>query len=183
MIPLFSTAMVLQLIISLISFVVGILAVLFYTSYNEYFTLTMILLVLITFVYVTYIQLNFFVANVVVVVESKWGYAPLKRSAYLMKGAKMVGLKMIMLGVLNSLFVWSCFLKSWKADGDEFWVWMLFRMVVGSFWMTVVLKYYLVANVVLYIYCMKLHGELAMEIHAQEYVSLLIDDNGNKSVC
>lgn len=57
---------------------------------------------------------------------------------------------------------------------------MVAKMVFGSGIIVAVLLYWSVVNVVMYMYCKGLHGELAGEIaeeFASQYVSLPFDDN------
>ncbi|KAH7859720.1 hypothetical protein Vadar_004693 [Vaccinium darrowii] len=45
-------------------------------------------------VVLVYLRVNWALACVVVVVESKWGFEPLQRSAYLMRGMRLVSLSL-----------------------------------------------------------------------------------------
>lgn len=147
----------------------------------ESFT-TMIVVMLMAYVCIAYLQLNWLLANVIVVVESKWGYEPLRRSAYLMKGMKRIALKLFALFVVLSYgLVYTYYWSSWNADTDGIRQCIL-RVVILSCGMALIMRYGLAASVVMYIYCKKMHGELEMMIQPEEYVSLLIDDHGNKVV-
>jgi hypothetical protein len=126
-----------------------------------------------------YLQVNWALACVIVVVESKWGVEPLWRSSKLMKGMKLVSLSLLMyysflIGVsvwLNSTFVEN--INGWKS-----WVFVL-QTVLGSATVTILLLYSVAANTVLYMYCKALNGELASDIaeeFAREYVSLPFDN-------
>ncbi|KAI9169220.1 hypothetical protein LWI28_009063 [Acer negundo] len=105
------------------------------------------------------LQVNWNLASVVVVVESSWGFKPLKRSTSLIKGYKLVA--------LSFYFDW---LKNWG---------FVLQIVFPSTLLTLLFLQYMAANTVLYMYCKAIHGELAMEIaeeFAKEYVSLPSDD-------
>ncbi|GAA0187114.1 hypothetical protein LIER_34402 [Lithospermum erythrorhizon] len=191
-IPLCSTLLVLQLIIFSIGFLIGILGYFIYTlvdsndengSHNSRsFIWTLILVdivMLMVLVCIRYLQVNLIIANVIVVVESKWGYEPLRRSSYLMKGLRTITLKINMLfGLVSCVFVYGFYWSSWTSDTDTLWVWIS-KMVAGSCGMTMLVEYSLIANVVMYIYSMKMKGELGVEIQGDEYVSLNIGDDGN----
>lgn len=131
-----------------------------------------------------YLRVEWCLSNVIVVVESKWGLAALRRSAFLVKGMRGVAFGMILLfglllgflGVLCSTLVPSAGGLSW---GD--WIsWaFVFQAVVYSGFMTILMLYGVAATTVLFMYCKALQGELAFEIaeeFAQEYIRLPFDD-------
>ncbi|KAL0372489.1 UNVERIFIED_CONTAM: hypothetical protein Scaly_0930500 [Sesamum calycinum] len=118
------------------------------------------------------LQVEWYLANVVVVVESQWGLAPLKRSSYLVKGMRRVAFSMIMLfGVLLGLLAMLCSSLVPDVGGiREGWVsWaFIFQTVVYTGFMTILMLYSIAANAMLFMYCKALHGELAFEI-AEEF--------------
>ncbi|KAK9052172.1 hypothetical protein SSX86_028800 [Deinandra increscens subsp. villosa] len=190
--PLVSTAIAAQLILSLISltfflfYVVAIRMgenlgfVINYTS--SYFTLFHALLGAAVSLFVIYFLVNWSLACVVVVTESKWGFEPLWRSSYLVKGMKSVSLSMLLLfGVLIGFWVWvnsNDVLHLDAVDGWRSWPFVV-QLVIGTSILTLLLLHTISANTVLYMYCKALHGELAIEIaeeFAREYVSLPFDD-------
>ncbi|MCD7468653.1 hypothetical protein HAX54_007045 [Datura stramonium] len=129
------------------------------------------------------LQVNWSLAYVIVVVESKWGYEPLRRSAYLVKGMKLVALSVLLFfGILISLLVGGCssfLITLGEANGGWTSFGVIFQMVVCSGFATLLMLQNLAANVVLYMYCKAYHGELAFEIaeeFAREYVCLPFDN-------
>ncbi|KAL3731650.1 hypothetical protein ACJRO7_028518 [Eucalyptus globulus] len=130
-----------------------------------------------------YLQVQWGLANVIVVAESSYGFAPLRRSAYLVKGMRGVALFLTLLfGVLSGVVVCIGTLSTSESviDGKEWRRWYFVAQIVStSSFLTMLLQLSLAATVVLYMYCKALHGELAMEIaeeFAREYVSLPFDD-------
>lgn len=126
-----------------------------------------------------WLQVNWSLAYVTVIVESKWGYEPLRRSAYLVKGMRWVALAVLLFfGVLIGLLVGGCssFLVTvGAASGGWTSFGVILQMVVSSGFATLLMLQSIAASVVLYMYCKALHGELALEIaeeFAREYVYL-----------
>ncbi|KAA8532931.1 hypothetical protein F0562_032952 [Nyssa sinensis] len=131
-----------------------------------------------------YLQVNWALACVIVVVESKWGFEPLRRSTYLVRGMRWVSLSLLLFfGSSIGFLVWSCtglagtnpvgFTDGWKS-----WAFIV-QTVVSSSFVTLLMLHNAASNAVLYMYCKAMHGELAWEIaeeFAQEYVSLPFDD-------
>ncbi|KAL0296872.1 UNVERIFIED_CONTAM: protein UXT [Sesamum radiatum] len=182
-----------MIIVGLIAFAFGGFTVLVYNGFalfgveidyeNVYFRGFVILIFVLLVGLLIYLQVEWYLANVVVVVESQWGLAPLKRSSYLVKGMRRVAFSMIMLfGVLLGLLAMSCSSLVPDVGGiREGWVsWaFIFQTVVYTGFMTILMLYSIAANAVLFMYCKALHGELAFEIaeeFAREYVSLPFDD-------
>lgn len=128
-----------------------------------------------------WLQVNWSLGSVIVVVESKWGYEPLKRSAYLLRGMKRVALSMLLLyGLAIGFLVWGCSTSVANAgQARGWWSWaFVLQTVVSSAFITLLMLHNIAANVVLYMYCKALQGELAFEIaeeFAYEYVSLPFD--------
>ncbi|XP_071693624.1 uncharacterized protein [Rutidosis leptorrhynchoides] len=129
-----------------------------------------------------YFIVNWSLVYVIVVAESKWGFEPLWRSSYLVKGMKSVSLSLLLLfGVLIGFSIWlnsNYVLHFHAVDGWRSWPFVL-QLVVGTSMLTFFLLHSTAANTVLYMYCKALHGELAIEIaeeFAREYVSLPFDD-------
>ncbi|KAG8383064.1 hypothetical protein BUALT_Bualt05G0145800 [Buddleja alternifolia] len=130
-----------------------------------------------------YLQVEWCLSSVVVVVESQWGFSPLRRSSYLIKGMRRVAFSMIVLfGLLIGFLAALCSSLVPDVGGiREGWVsWaFIFQTVVYTGFMTILMLYSVAASAVLFMYCKALHGELAFEIaeeFAQEYVSLPFDD-------
>ncbi|GAB2214462.1 hypothetical protein Drorol1_Dr00018810 [Drosera rotundifolia] len=131
-----------------------------------------------------YVQVNWGLASVVVVLESKWGFKPLARSRYLIRGMRSVGFALaVFYGGFTGLLVWITVMSGETefGGGDEEWKSWAFvvQIVVTSSILTLLLLHGIAANTVLYMYCKALHGELAGEVakdFAAEYVSLPYDD-------
>ncbi|KAK1419915.1 hypothetical protein QVD17_29352 [Tagetes erecta] len=121
---------------------------------------------------IVYVHVQWSLAFVVVVVESKWGFAALTRSAYLVKGMRLVSLLlMLYCGVFGACIVWICSQQ----------VGVLVLMMLGSYFVMMILLRFVAANTVLYNYCKALHGELVIEVaddHGfdHEYMSLGVGD-------
>ncbi|MCE2055927.1 hypothetical protein HAX54_043751 [Datura stramonium] len=135
-----------------------------------------------------WLQVNWSLAYVIAVVESERGYETLRRSANLVKGKKRWVAFGILLyyGLLTVLMVVCCAMflvlvgaakgEQWRSSG------VILQTVLSSVMGYVLMNQYLVANVVLYMYCKKgdLNGEqLSSEIAAGEYVSLPLDEEKN----
>ncbi|KAL7132779.1 hypothetical protein ABFS83_12G096700 [Erythranthe nasuta] len=127
-----------------------------------------------------YIQVGWCLSTAVVVVESRWGYAPLKRSWYLVRGMRWV-----VFGTLMLLAVPSGLLSMWYSSvvtkaaaaavgsgGDGIWTvisWgFVVEMIVCLCVWTVASLYSTVATTVLFIYCRAAHGGGGEEMAAFE---------------
>ncbi|OVA08835.1 hypothetical protein BVC80_8803g32 [Macleaya cordata] len=126
-----------------------------------------------------YLQVNWSLAFVIVTVEASWGFDPLMRSTYLVKGMRGVSLAlMLFFGGIMCLILGLI----WNLEvGSGIWRGVLFviQTVVASACLMVLLLHSLATNTVLYMYCKALHGELAVEIaeeFARDYVSLPFDE-------
>ncbi|KAJ0677670.1 hypothetical protein HanRHA438_Chr12g0543581 [Helianthus annuus] len=110
---------------------------------------------------------NWSLAFAVVVVESKWGFAPLIRSSYLAKGMRSVSrLVRLYFVVFVGLMVMIC-----SAN-------VMALTMIGSIVITMFLLWIIAANTVLYNYCKALHGELeleAVEGFGHDYMNLPSD--------
>jgi hypothetical protein len=132
-----------------------------------------------------YLQLNWVLAQVIVVAESIWGLEPLKRSNFLIKGTKGVALSLFLfLAFFPGLFVIAISFPRGDLDIgniDSAWkIWpFVVRIVVPSALQTMLFLYNIAASTVLYMDCTAAHGELVWEIaeeFAGDYVSLPFDD-------
>ncbi|KAJ8760978.1 hypothetical protein K2173_022016 [Erythroxylum novogranatense] len=131
-----------------------------------------------------YLQLNWGLVGVIVVVEGSWGIEPLKRSSYLVKGMKRVSLVLLLFfGFFAGVLLWAAS-ENLEAAGIgtnyERLSWGLVpQIVVASTLLTLLFLYNIASYTILYMYCKAVHGELALEIaeeFAREYVSLPFDD-------
>ncbi|KAM0960810.1 hypothetical protein ACFX2C_025803 [Malus domestica] len=122
--------------------------------------------------------------GVVVVLELKWGFESLTRSANLIKGMRGVALCLLMFfgffvvvfGVLQLGFGIGF---EGDTNGWKSWAFMVVQIVVTATSLVLLMLYNAAANMVLYMYCGAMNGELAMEIteeFAREYVSLAFDN-------
>nr|GMD18204.1 uncharacterized protein LOC109160757 [Ipomoea batatas] len=131
-------------------------------------------------------KINWSLACVIVVAESKWGYEPLRRSGQLVKGARGVAASTLVLyGQVFLLMVLSTSLlgKIGANRGVLFWMGTLI-VVYGSSSVTGLILYSLAPNVVLYIYCKALHEKGALleiaEVEGKDNASLAF--GGGKGV-
>lgn len=133
-------------------------------------------------VVVGYLQVIWSLAGVVVVIESSWGFAPLRRSKNLIQGMRKVSLSLLLFfEFFVSLLVWSSSSTAadmgGTADGWKSWAFVV-QTVVSSAFVTLFMLHYLAAHTVLYMYCKAYHGDLAWEIAEEfstEYVFLPFD--------
>ncbi|PRQ40715.1 hypothetical protein RchiOBHm_Chr4g0439081 [Rosa chinensis] len=133
-----------------------------------------------------YLQVNWTLAGVVAVVEPRWGFNALCRSANLIRGMRGVALSLVVFfGALSGILGFCSTVSELglvgATDGWRNWKSLAFvlQIVVFSTAHMLVLLYHAAANTVLYMYCKAVHGELALEIaeeFASEYVSLPFDD-------
>ncbi|KAL4569504.1 hypothetical protein LXL04_025143 [Taraxacum kok-saghyz] len=190
--PLVSTTIAAQLILSLISltFLLFFTVIIkmgenlgFDTNYNSnYFMASFAFMSAALGLCLIYFQVNWSLACVIVVAESKWGFEPLRRSSYLVKGMRSVSLAlMLFFGVMIGFWVWmnsNDVMHFDAVDGWRSWPFGV-QVVIGTSLLTLLLLQNTAAITVLYMYCKALHGELAIEIveeFAREYVSLPFDD-------
>lgn len=186
---MFSHAIVsgLALIFSLVLFSIVKLVNLFGVEfkYTSPYFMALLMVCAVAFVLVlVYLQVEWALVYVIVVVESTWGYKPFKRSSNLIKGYKLLALYLylyysLLIGTLvlgNARM--SMYLSSSVSDGWKNWSFVL-QIVLLSTLLTLLFLQFMAANTVLYMYCKAIHGELASEIaeeFAKEYVSLPFDD-------
>lgn len=152
---------------------------------NAYFGAFMILIGILVFCLAVCLQIEWSLSTVVVIVEKKWGFSALSRSAYLVKGMRGVALSLMVLfglliGILGSLCANLIDVGGVTGD-DEGWLsWVvILQAVVYIGFMTMLMLYYVASNAVLYMYCKALRDELASEIAEEfvgNYVRLPFDD-------
>ncbi|CAI9785262.1 unnamed protein product [Fraxinus pennsylvanica] len=188
--PLLLTVLASQFILIFIFVIFGLLGALLYeglltfgvdVDYGSNYLLGFVICMTILILVVTiYMQVEWSLAYVVAVVESKWGFAPLKRSAYLINGMKWIALSiMLYYGILTGVLTISCStLLVYLGGINGGWAAIL-EIVLCSVLLTMMMLSYVAAYTVLYIYCKVLHGEMAFDIadeSAEDYVSLPVDD-------
>ncbi|KAJ0861936.1 hypothetical protein HanPSC8_Chr12g0512391 [Helianthus annuus] len=116
---------------------------------------------------------NWSLAFAVVVVESKWGFAPLIRSSYLAKGMRSVSRLVRLYFVVFVVFVVFVGLMVMICSAN-----VMALTMIGSIVITMFLLWIIAANTVLYNYCKALHGELeleAVEGFGHDYMNLPSD--------
>jgi hypothetical protein len=107
------------------------------------------LLMLVFLPLVIYLAINLSLVKIIVVVESRWGFEPLKISWKLVKGMKRLILSIILLfGFLEVIL--SCIVS---------YSWVL--VFVISPILAIISLYNIAVYTVLYIYCKEKHGEVA----------------------
>ena len=114
------------------------------------------------------LQVNWVLASAIVVVESKWGFEPLRRSAYLVKGMRSVSLSlMVLFGSVTGFFLWS-YSGTTSLPSSYRDVWDSLRFILltcgQSVFVSLIMLHNVASNTVLYMYCKALHGELDLEI-------------------
>ncbi|GFZ18267.1 hypothetical protein Acr_27g0000060 [Actinidia rufa] len=144
----------------------------FEIDYNSNYYLGFCIAVFVILVLVlVYLQVNWVLASAIVVVESKWGFEPLRRSAYLVKGMRSVSLSlMVLFGSVTGLVLWSYSGTTRDVGG------FILLTCGESGFLSSIMLYNVASNTVLYMYCKALHGELDLEI-PEEYASLPLDDD------
>ncbi|CAA0825589.1 Unknown protein [Striga hermonthica] len=141
---------------------------------NPYFLVFVVVATIVLGFVLVYMQVEWCLSSAVVVLESKWGFEPLRRSSHLVKGARWLALSMTVLfaSIGGVLTVWYSNLVASKGVACEGWVFV--QMVVYVVISTVLSLYGLVANTVLFAYC-KTSQELKVMIDEEtggEYLSL-----------
>ncbi|XP_031100817.1 uncharacterized protein LOC116004787 [Ipomoea triloba] len=174
--PILSTLIVSQIIVCLVGIGLGVLVALlltglrivgvevnYYDNYSCNWGLVIFYVVLLVPI-IVWLQINWSLACVIVVAESKWGYEPLRRSGQLVKGTRGVAASILVLyGQVFLLMVLCTSLlgKIGANRGVLFWMGTII-VVYGSSSVTELILYSLAANVVLYIYCKALHEKGAL---------------------
>ncbi|KAF3333915.1 hypothetical protein FCM35_KLT01606 [Carex littledalei] len=132
----------------------------------------------VTTITLTYLFVNWSLSGPISILEPTTGFSPLYRSTHLIKGMHLAAFSLFLFFSLAiSMMIWgfSVGLEKWREVFP-----MVAKMVIVSGILVVMLLYWSMANVVMYMYCKGLHGELAGEIaeeFASEYVSLPFDNN------
>lgn len=167
--PMVSTIIVLELIFASIFIPFMVLVLLVYkrfylsgveniSSLSSYFLIVIILISLVFIALLIYFQVNWILAYVVVVVESKWGYEPLQRSVSLIKGNRGVALSIMMyFGLISGAFFWCLYGTGWSR-----WAFFLYA-ILASICQSFILLGNCVATVVLYVHCRDLHEGLPIK--------------------
>ncbi|KAJ8569981.1 hypothetical protein K7X08_006558 [Anisodus acutangulus] len=129
-----------------------------------------------------WLLVNWSLAYAIAVVESKWGYETLRRSANLVKGKRGVAFRIhlyyglvILIIVVNG----SRFLVNMGAAKGHQWrsFWVILETALFSVLGYVLMNQYIMANTVLYMYCKDLNVENLPLETGGEYVSLPLDQD------
>ncbi|XP_065860508.1 uncharacterized protein [Euphorbia lathyris] len=192
--PLLITVVFSQIIVSALIFVTGFSFFLviqgiellgFQFDYSSpYFIGFSVAISIVLLLVIVYLQLNCSLAGIIVVVESSWGFEPLKRSTFLIKRMRGVALALqlffvflggvlLLVSTASGLTLGIGTNNGWKSSA------FVLQIVLTSTLLMLLLLYNVAANTVLYMYCKATHGELVSEIaeeFAREYVSLPFDD-------
>ncbi|CAI9785261.1 unnamed protein product [Fraxinus pennsylvanica] len=169
--PLLATFIAYQIVLFIIFYFIWLVEVVV-SNYSLAFVICMTILILVvTF----YLQVEWSLAYVVVVVESKWGFESFKKSSHLIKGMKWIAISLILYyGITVGLLASTAYFGG-NNGGSGFIIQTLFAI-----FMTALMLHGITAYTVLYMYCKVLHGEMPFEIAeesaAADYVSLPIDD-------
>ncbi|KAL6905920.1 hypothetical protein ACP4OV_003521 [Aristida adscensionis] len=124
------------------------------------------------------------------VVESAAGLAPLRRSCALLAGARLAALSAFLVFAAGAAITLWGFggVAAETYDVTAGWAGMapvVVKAVAGTALLALIMLYGMVANVVLYMHCRALHGELTGEIYnefANVYVFLPFDDGKDRHV-
>lgn len=168
--PLLVTNFGMALIFALVTIGLGLLAFLAYNAlsllglvidYDSTLFVVFVSIVLaLCFLALIYLQMKWFLADAVVIVEKKWGLQPLKRSSYLVKGMQWVALSTILLFLIPGLGLafwhYRCIMSAFAGGISKTFV---VSMIVYAGVITTLSLYGLVVRAVLLAYCKKLHGE------------------------
>lgn len=140
---------------------VGIAVYQYYEGVDSNYSLAFVICMTILILVVTFcFQVEWSLAYVVVVVESKWGFNSFKKSSHLIKGMKWIALSLVLYyGILTVLLASTAYLGGVNG-GWGFIIRTVFVLVL----MTALMLHCIVAYTVLYMYCKVLHGEMAFEI-------------------
>ncbi|KAL6642451.1 hypothetical protein ACP70R_020632 [Stipagrostis hirtigluma subsp. patula] len=129
-------------------------------------------------------------AGAAAVVESTAGFSPLRRSCTLLSGARLAALSaFIVFAAGAAVTLWGFGgVAAETYDATAGWAGMapvVVKAVAGTALLALIMLYGMVANVVLYMHCRALHGELTGEIYnefADMYVFLPFDEGKDRHV-
>lgn len=165
--PLLSTLVIQELMFGSCSwpFVEDLVQI--YVKHEEILNLSTIFLRLVLFIASIILQANWTLSFVLAVCEpndSKGGLKPLKRSTELVKGKNWVALSVVL---LFDLMYATFFAGFYSLSERRSWG-FLFYMIISLVYMTMNLLLNMVSNVVLYFYCLELHGEVPLPYSSLE---------------
>ncbi|KAL1551079.1 hypothetical protein AAHA92_18965 [Salvia divinorum] len=173
--PLLATTLAVEIVIGLIVSV--FLGFLFMTSNgiadlyyeNQYYLAICIAVAALLVALVFYLQIEWSLSNAVVVLESDWGFAALKRSSYLVKGARGAMFSFLLFFLILAGVFGICFFKYVMIEygsGDGWNCWLALKIAAFAVFSSVLSLYTIAATTVFYIYCKASRHELQFEIDA-----------------
>lgn len=152
----------------------------FVINYNSsYFMLFSAVVGVILFFIIIYFHVNWSLSYVVVVAESKCGFEPLMRSSDLMKGMRLVSLKLLLFyGIIGGflVFLYSRNLLNYGLSRT----WGVISTLFGSGFLMMLFLQSTVVNIVLYNHCKTLNDDLTIGIDegfAYDYLNLPDNDD------
>ncbi|XP_050900638.1 uncharacterized protein LOC127107406 [Lathyrus oleraceus] len=149
----FIVILLFALVIGAVSFLIAYVAGVDLQA-NSFLVMVSLMLVFLTFM--LYLGVHLSLVKVIVVVESVWGFEPLRRSWKLVKGRKRLILSVSSLfGSLQSMWVW--------LTGYNWVLILVFSPIVAMLWL-----YSIAVLTVLYIYCKEKNEKLADEEFGKE---------------
>ncbi|PON54186.1 Transmembrane protein, partial [Parasponia andersonii] len=158
---------------------------------SPYFRMLCLAMVIALFWVLIYVQVNWALSSAVVVVETTWGLASLKRSTSLVKGRKgLVFLVSLAFGfqttVMGCVIGFTSLSMGLDSTSGEDWKWLIVllatQVLMFSTTRTLILLFEMVATTVLYMYCNEAvvdhrHG---IKNFSVEYVTLALDDDDDE---
>ncbi|CAJ2673683.1 unnamed protein product [Trifolium pratense] len=153
---IFFVSFLILFLILLLSFLTLLLDDVHATLYSYLNSLSYMVLMLSFLSFVTYLAINFSFVHVIVVVESCWGFEPLRRSWKLVKGMKWL--------ILTIIFLFGSFPILVSMSGYNNWV----LIFVSSPIVAMFSLYNIAAITVVYIYSKEKHGVVANEGFGKE---------------
>lgn len=174
--PLLATTLLVEIVIG--AFVFAVVTLLFLANnalasigfdiahiHSEYFLILYIAIGVSMAALLFYVQIEWGLSSAVVVVESDWGFAALKRSSYLVKGARGVMFVFYLFFGISAGVLAICYLKFVVIGGEDGWSgWLMAKIVVFSCFSTLLSLYSVAALTVFFIYCKASRHELEFEI-------------------
>ena len=154
---------------------------------SPYFYLLSFAIGMALFPVLIFLQVNWSLSSVVVVAETTWGWASLKRSWCLIKGRRWLvfslslclGLPLSTVTWINTRSIWPSLLSDQGVSGNEL-KWLIFplaiQVLIFSTLRTLVLLFEMAANPLLYVYFKKAYVVRGEEEFNGKYVSLSVYD-------
>ncbi|KAH6771171.1 hypothetical protein C2S52_015974 [Perilla frutescens var. hirtella] len=146
---------------------------------SKYIMAAVFLMAALPIVVSIYLEVEWIFMNAIVVVESKYGFAPFQRSSSLVKGKRVVALLMMLLFSVLGLILsawYSTFVARSNGNGNggsgTCRGWLVLHMVVYGGVSTILSLFNLAANTVFFVHCKAFNGELELEVKLPSYDKL-----------